>query len=162
MIRGKWAVAGLFGAMLAMGASQVMAQTDVIEKRQELMKRQSADVKAIKAAAESKDYATIETKAKDLMSTSSQIPELFPKGSTKGKTKATDAIWEKATAAGFRIDCFTSEYDSPQFEFTLTYDEALKAVDDIFLFRLISARQREAKSSVFRCYRVSTRTLNPP
>ena len=31
----------------------------------------------------------------------------------------TDAIWEKATEAGFRIDCFTSEYDSPQFEFTL-------------------------------------------
>jgi glutamine synthetase len=50
----------------------------------------------------------------------------------------TDAIWEKATAAGFRIDCFTSEYDSPQFEFTLTYDEALKAVDDIFLFRLLA------------------------
>lgn len=50
----------------------------------------------------------------------------------------TDAIWEKATAAGFRIDCFTSEYDSPQFEFTLTYDDALKAVDDIFLFRLLA------------------------
>jgi glutamine synthetase len=50
----------------------------------------------------------------------------------------TNAIWEKATAAGFRIDCFTSEYDSPQFEFTLTYDEALKAVDDIFLFRLLA------------------------
>jgi glutamine synthetase len=50
----------------------------------------------------------------------------------------TDAIWERATAAGFRIDCFTSEYDSPQFEFTLTYDDALKAVDDIFLFRLLA------------------------
>jgi cytochrome c556 len=95
MIRGKWAVAGLFGAMIAMSASQVLAQAAVIEKRQELMKRQSADVKAMKAAAESKDYATIESKAKDLMSTSTQIPELFPKGSTKGKTKATDAIWEK-------------------------------------------------------------------
>lgn len=49
-----------------------------------------------------------------------------------------DAIWEKATAAGFRIDCFTSEYDSPQFEYTLTYDDALRAVDDIFLFRLLA------------------------
>ena len=36
----------------------------------------------------------------------------------------TDAIWERASAAGFHIDCFTSEYDSPQFEFTLTYDDA--------------------------------------
>jgi len=50
----------------------------------------------------------------------------------------TDAIWEKASRAGFRIDCITSEYDSPQFEFTLTYDDAVKAVDDIFLFRLLA------------------------
>ena len=50
----------------------------------------------------------------------------------------TDAIWEKASELGFRIDCFTSEYDSPQFEFTLTYDDAVKAVDDIFLFRLMA------------------------
>ncbi|HKY07241.1 MAG TPA: cytochrome c, partial [Candidatus Binatia bacterium] len=40
-------------------------------------------------------YATIEAKAKDIMSTSDQIPALFPKGSTKGKTKAKDEIWEK-------------------------------------------------------------------
>lgn len=50
----------------------------------------------------------------------------------------TDAIWETAVKAGFCIDSFTSEYDAPQFEFTLTYDDALKAVDDIFLFRLMA------------------------
>lgn len=50
----------------------------------------------------------------------------------------TDAIWHKATELGFKIDCVTSEYDSPQFEFTLTYDEAVKAVDDIFLFRVLA------------------------
>jgi glutamine synthetase len=49
-----------------------------------------------------------------------------------------DAIWDKATAAGFRIDSMNTEYDSPQFEFTLTYDHALRAVDDIFLFRLLA------------------------
>jgi glutamine synthetase len=49
-----------------------------------------------------------------------------------------DDIWNKATALGFRIDCITSEYDSPQFEFTLTYDDAVKAVDDIFLFRVLA------------------------
>jgi cytochrome c556 len=78
-----------------MAASQLFAQADVIEKRQQLMKGQSAAAKAIKAAAESKDYATIETKAKELMSSSNEIPSLFPKGSTKGKTKATGAIWDK-------------------------------------------------------------------
>lgn len=50
----------------------------------------------------------------------------------------TDAIWEKASEVGFHIDCFTSEYDSPQFEFTLTYNDAVKAVDDVFLFRLMA------------------------
>jgi cytochrome c556 len=77
-------------------SSQVFAQADVIEKRQKLMKGQSADAKAIKGAVESKDYATIETKAKDIMGSAEKIPSLFPKGSTKGKTKAKAEIWEKS------------------------------------------------------------------
>ena len=35
----------------------------------------------------------------------------------------------------FKLDMITAEYDSPQFEYTLTFDDALKAVDDIILFR---------------------------
>lgn len=50
----------------------------------------------------------------------------------------TDAIWDRASAAGFNIEGFTSEYDSPQFEFTLVYDEAVRAVDNIFLLRLLA------------------------
>lgn len=46
-----------------------------------------------------------------------------------------DAIWEVADELGFRLDMITAEYDSPQFEYTLTFDDALKAVDDIILFR---------------------------
>jgi cytochrome c556 len=76
-------------------AGQVFAQSDVIEKRQKLMKGQSAAAKAIKGAVESKDYATIETKAKDLMGSSEKIPDAFPKGSTQGKTKAKAEIWDK-------------------------------------------------------------------
>ncbi|MEY2952516.1 MAG: Glutamine synthetase [Pseudomonadota bacterium] len=49
-----------------------------------------------------------------------------------------DAIWERATRAGFRIDSMHTEFDSPQFEFTLTYDSALQAIDDVFLFRLLA------------------------
>jgi cytochrome c556 len=87
-------LAAAFGAAIALFATGALAQQDVIEKRQKLMKQQSADAKAIKAAVEAKDYATVQTKAKDLMATSEQIPELFPKGSTKGKTKAKAEIWE--------------------------------------------------------------------
>jgi cytochrome c556 len=95
MIRGNFLIAVTlsFGALLL--SSQAFAQADVIEKRQQAMKGNSAAGKAIKGAVESKDYATIETKAKDIMGTAEKIPALFPKGSTKGKTKATDAIWEK-------------------------------------------------------------------
>ena len=59
------------------------------------MKSNAADAKAIKAASEAKDNATIEAKAKDIMGNAEKIPSLFPKGSTTGKTKATAAIWEK-------------------------------------------------------------------
>ncbi len=95
MVRVKWLSAAVLGSMVGMAASQLFAQADVIEKRQQLMKGQSAAVKAIKGAVETKDFATIETKAKDLMGSANQIPSAFPKGSTTGKTKATAAIWEK-------------------------------------------------------------------
>ena len=96
MVRGKFLIAAVIGFITLLAASHVFAQADVIEKRQAAMKANSADAKAIKAAVESKDYATIEVKAKDIMATSEKIPALFPKGSTTGKTKATDAIWEKS------------------------------------------------------------------
>ncbi|WP_149589624.1 glutamine synthetase family protein [Tabrizicola flagellatus] len=47
----------------------------------------------------------------------------------------TDAIWQRAEAAGFRLELITAEYDTPQFEFTLAYDEAVRAVDEMVLFR---------------------------
>jgi glutamine synthetase len=47
----------------------------------------------------------------------------------------TDAIWRQAEESGFRLELITAEYDTPQFEFTLCYDSAVKAVDEIVLFR---------------------------
>jgi cytochrome c556 len=85
------ALCGLFAMVVS---SEVFAQTDVIEKRQKLMKSNSAAAKEIKAAVESKNYATVEAKAKDIMGNAEKIPSLFPKGSTKGKTKAKAEIWE--------------------------------------------------------------------
>jgi cytochrome c556 len=95
MHRAKILSAGLFLLASLLVTSQLFAQADVIEKRQKLMKSNSEAAKAIKAAAESKDYATIETKAKDIMGNAEKIPDLFPKGSTQGKTKAKPEIWEK-------------------------------------------------------------------
>ncbi len=50
----------------------------------------------------------------------------------------TDVIWERATRMGLNIECLTAEFDSPQLEFTLVYDDAVRAVDDAFLFRLLA------------------------
>jgi cytochrome c556 len=91
----KLVPAALFVLLTVSISSQVYAQAEIVEKRQQLMKNNSAAVKAIKAAVEAKDYATIETKAKDIMGNAEKIPDLFPKGSNVGKTKATAAIWEK-------------------------------------------------------------------
>ena len=63
---------------------------------------------------------------------------VYGTGNFTDPMRFTDAIWEKAEELGFRIDMFTAEYDAPQFEFTLTFDEALKAVDDVVLFRLMA------------------------
>jgi len=52
--------------------------------------------------------------------------------------RINDLIWRKAEEMGFSLDMITAEYDSPQFEYTLTFDDALKAVDDIVLFRLMA------------------------
>jgi cytochrome c556 len=95
MVRGKFFIAAVIAFMALLVSSQVFAQAEVIEKRQDAMKGNSANAKAIKAAIESKDYATIETKAKDIMGTAEKIPSLFPKDSTRGKTKAKAEIWEK-------------------------------------------------------------------
>ena len=95
MIR-KILTGALFGFMTLAVSTQVFAQADVNEKRQNLMKGQSAAAKALKAAVEEKNYATVEAKAKDIMGSSDSIVAAFPKGSTTGKTKATGAIWEKS------------------------------------------------------------------
>ncbi|MEZ5752446.1 MAG: glutamine synthetase family protein, partial [Paracoccaceae bacterium] len=49
-----------------------------------------------------------------------------------------DGVWEAAEEAGFKLDMMTTEYDTPQYEFTLTFDEALKAVDEVVFFRMLA------------------------
>ncbi|MDC1255135.1 glutamine synthetase family protein [Paracoccaceae bacterium] len=49
-----------------------------------------------------------------------------------------DDIWQTADELGFSLDMITAEYDTPQFEYVLTFDDALKAVDDVVLFRLMA------------------------
>jgi len=97
MLQRKYLLGGMAFFSVLIFSAQVFAQVD---KRQDLMKGQSAANKAIKGAVEAKDFATIEAKAKDLMGSSEKIVGAFPKGSDKGKTKATAAIWDKSDDFG--------------------------------------------------------------
>ena len=58
-----------------------------------------------------------------------------------------DKIWWTADDLGFELEMITSEYDSAQFEYTLRFDDAVKAVDDIALFKLM-AREIALKEGV--------------
>ena len=49
-----------------------------------------------------------------------------------------DLIYAQAEACHIPLEMITAEFDSPQFEFTLHYDDALSAADDAFLFRLMA------------------------
>jgi glutamine synthetase len=49
-----------------------------------------------------------------------------------------DDILDAAAAAGLPVESVNTEYDAPQLELTLHYDSALKAVDDIVVFKLMA------------------------
>ncbi len=53
-------------------------------------------------------------------------------------------IMDAADAAGLPYESINTEFDTPQFELTLEYGDALEAVDNILLFKLL-AREMAAK-----------------
>lgn len=60
---------------------------------------------------------------------------VYGTGNFTDPERFTDAIWDAAHDAGFRLELITAEYDTPQYEFTLAYDDAIRAVDEMVLFR---------------------------
>ena len=49
-----------------------------------------------------------------------------------------DAIWSACADAEIPLESVNSEYDTPQFEFTLHYSDARRAADDAFLFKVLA------------------------
>ena len=49
-----------------------------------------------------------------------------------------DEIMKTPTQCGLPIESVNSEFDAPQFELTLAFDDALQAVDNIFLFKVMA------------------------
>jgi len=90
-------------AVLVSAASATLAlahegATGVVKERMDLMERQKDDMKIIGKMAKGEapfDAAKAAEAASDIGLTSQKIPDLFPEGSTGGKSEALPAIWEK-------------------------------------------------------------------
>jgi len=92
-MHGKVLTIVILGSLLV--STQIFAQDDVISKRKALMSQNSKDAKAIADAAKEKDYATVETKAKEIVGNLDAVVKLFPAGSTSEKSRAHPDIWVK-------------------------------------------------------------------
>ena len=87
-------VAGLMG----FGVVAAFAQGNVIEERQNLMKQNSADVRATTPMIRGQapfDLVKVQAVLKDFSDHGKRLPALFPPGSDKGDTKALPVLFEK-------------------------------------------------------------------
>jgi glutamine synthetase len=66
---------------------------------------------------------------------------VYSTGRAADPTGLIDGIMRSAAASEFRIESINAEFDMGQFELTLEYDDAMRAADDAFLFRVL-ARER--------------------
>ncbi len=72
---------------------------------------------------------------------------VYGTGSAVDPTGTIDDIMSTAAGAGLRLESVNSEYDNGQFELTLAYDDALRAADDAFLFKVM-AREVAARNGL--------------
>ncbi len=63
---------------------------------------------------------------------------VYGTGRSSDPTGLIDDITRTAWRCGFPLESINAEFDESQFELTLEYDDALKAADEAFLFRLLA------------------------
>lgn len=63
---------------------------------------------------------------------------VYGTGRSADPTGLIDDITRTAWECGFPLESINAEYDESQFELTLEYDDALKAADEAFLFRVLA------------------------
>lgn len=63
---------------------------------------------------------------------------VYATGRAADPTRLIDDIMTTADICGFRVESINAEFDEAQFELTLEYDDALRAADDAFVFRVMA------------------------
>ncbi len=76
---------------------------------------------------------------------------VYGTGSSVDPLGLFDEIMKTAERCGLPIESINSEYDSPQFELTLVFGDALATVDNVFLFKVM-AREVAAKRGLLLTY----------
>ncbi len=65
---------------------------------------------------------------------------VYGSGNFTDLMRFTDAIWTRAHEIGLPLDLITAEYDPPQYEFTLSFDEAVRHIDTVVLSRQMARK----------------------
>lgn len=63
---------------------------------------------------------------------------VYGTGTSVDPSGTIDEVMDTAREMGIELESVNSEYDDGQFELTLRYDEALRAADDAFLFKVMA------------------------
>jgi len=63
---------------------------------------------------------------------------VYGTGRSADPTGLIDEIMRTAEASDFRVESINAEFDESQFEMTLEHDDALRAADDAFLFKVLA------------------------
>jgi len=63
---------------------------------------------------------------------------VYGTGRAADPTGLLDEIMRTAEASEFRVESINAEFDESQFELTLEHDDALRAADDAFLFKVLA------------------------
>jgi cytochrome c556 len=108
----------LAAGTIAIGVTAALAQQNILDQRQALMKgngQQAAIVTRMARGDEPFDAAKVQVAFNQWAETAAKFPELFPPTSRTGKTRALPAVWDKraefvAAAQSFGKD--VAEYKS--------------------------------------------------
>lgn len=84
--------AAVLAVAVTAGIGGAMAQ-DVIKERQAGFKQNVANMKAMAASLKAGDVKAMQAPAEQIAAHAGKIPDLFPKGSDQGDTKALPTIW---------------------------------------------------------------------
>jgi cytochrome c556 len=130
----------MLAAAVLLGATAVLAQENIIETRQNLMKRNNDNAKAVSAIAKGEatfDAAKVEKASVDWNDTAKKLPDLFPDNSKTGnKTRAKPEIWSKRQDFVVKINDFakaaadfkTTAKDAASVK--VAFDNVIKACDN--------------------------------